>query len=163
MKKLLFTIIGALLLVGCSHQSSAPAAVSINTYNNDDYNISFQYPANWEVTDSQIVKKLADNKVESEVEKFEHSVVLMTGDNQRIFFDYDSQSFDEYESSKQPNITEEFVLANYPGKKYTEYGIELAGISYMVEKNGKFLMFSTESDLTEEQRVGVEGILYSFE
>jgi len=114
-----------------------------------------------------------DGKVISEEEKFEHSVVLKTGGNESIFFDYESISFDEYESSKQLReiedseiggfLIEEIIMANYPAKKYTEYGVELAGISYIIEKNGKFLMFSTESGLSEEQKVGAEEILNSFE
>ena len=57
---------------------------------------------------------------------------------------------------------EETTMGNYPAKKYTEYGIEFAGLSYIIEKNGKFLMFNTESSsLTEEQKIGVEEILNS--
>lgn len=162
-----------LFLVGCNQINNIPTIENTHTYNNEEFNISFQYPSNWEVIDKQVVKKLVDNKVISEEEKFKNSVILKTGRNESIFFDYKSMSFDEYENYKQPKelgdeeiggfLIEEIIMANYPAKKYTEYGIELAGISYIIEKNGKFLMFNTESGLTEEQKVGVEEILNSLE
>jgi len=171
MKKFLLTISALLLLVGCNQVNTPPATKNTNTYNNKEFNISFKYPSNWEVIDNQVVKKLVDNKLVSEEEKIEHSVILKTGHNESIFFDYKSMSFDEYEKYKQPNEfgnnkksgfqIEEITMATYPAKKYTEYGIELAGINYIIEKNGKFLMFSTESGLTEQQKVGVEEILNS--
>ncbi|MBU0981859.1 hypothetical protein KKC94_04165 [Patescibacteria group bacterium] len=198
MKKILLTILGALLLISCAKINNTPsaevdstpktsefddftsqtvsdAASDAGTYNNKEFNISFKYPSNWELADSQVVQKLdrVDNEVYSQEEKFEHSVVLKTGDKESIFFDYESMSFDEYESYKQPEGSgdseiggfsiEEITMANYPAKKYTEWGVELAGISYIIEKNGKFLMFITESGFNEEQKVGIEEILNSLE
>ena len=173
MKKIILTMLSTFLLIGCSQVNNTPTTENTRTYNNEEFNISFQYPSNWEAVDKQVVKKLVDNKVVSEEEKFEHSVALITGHDESIFFDYESMSFGEYESYKKPNklgdeeiggfLIEEIIMANYPAKKYTEYGIELAGISYIIEKNGKFLMFITESGLTEEQKVGVEEILNSLE
>jgi hypothetical protein len=171
MKKIILTILSAFLLVACSQVNNTPTAKNTGTYSNEEFNISFQYPSNWQVVDKQVVKKLIDSKVISEEEKFDNAVILETGPNESIYFDYKSMSFDEYENYKQPKesedeeiggfIIEEISMANYPAKKYTEYGVELAGITYIVEISGKFLRFSTESGLTEEQKVGVEEILNS--
>ena|SRR3989338_4719547 len=183
MNKFLLTIVSALLLVGCNQVNNTPSKQNTSTYNNEEFNISFQYPSNWEVVDKQVVKKLVDHKVVSEEEKFEHSVVLVTGhskiyaDNPDIFFDYQSESFDEYESITKKAYTpieidgekigglsiEEITIANYPAKKYIPYGIEASEIIYIIEKNGKFVKFSTEFYLTEEQKVGIEKILNSLE
>lgn len=168
MKKIILTIVSA-LLVGCNQLNDTPATENASTYNNEEFDISFQYPSNWEVMDRQVVKKLVDNKVVSEEEKFEHSVILTTGDSESIFFDYESKSFEEYESKyKEPMkigglSIEEITMANYPAKQYIPYGIEASGINYVIEKNGEFVMFSTEHYLTEENKIGIEVILDSLE
>ncbi len=135
--------------------SKSPYSIKcLNTYNSKEFNISFQYPSTWKVV---------------EQEKSGHAVNFVPGPNENIFFDFQAKSFDEYEKDHGKAETggiggltiEETTMANYPAKKYTEYGVELAGIRYIIEKNGKFLMFSTESGLAEDQKTGVEEIINS--
>lgn len=160
-------IIAALSFTGYG-QSGDLADTS--TYQNGEYGISFQYPANWELADSEEVQKLENNKLVTINEKFEHAVVLHLRPSQSIFFDYDSDSFDTYESNKTPTdereiggfLIEEMTLGGYPAKRYTEYGITLAGIAHTVEKNGRFLEFSTDFSLSDEDKKGIEKIVTTF-
>ena len=176
MKKIVLTILSALLLTGCTQVNNTATTESVNTYSNEEFTISFEYPSKWEVVDKQIVKGLVDGEVISIEEKFEHSVILKTERNSSIFFDYQSVGFNEYESKFESFETfeidgeeyggysiEETALGNYPAKIYKEWGIELAGITYIVEKNGKFIKFNIDFELSEEEKNGLEEILNSLE
>ncbi|MBD3331070.1 hypothetical protein GF354_06140 [Candidatus Peregrinibacteria bacterium] len=173
MNKTILTLIITILLTACNQASPTPPPENLSTYTNEDYNVAFQYPSNWELKDSQPVKKLLNHEVIEEVEKFEHAVVLKTGGNETIYFDYESLNFEEYKSYKgfdergDTDIggysIENITMAGYPAKKYKEWGIELAGITYIVDKDGKFLMFIDETDLSEGEMTGVEKIIKSIE
>ena len=76
---------------------------------------------------------------------------------------YPSESFDEYETKFKDLIRENKIsiketrFADHPAR---EYGMEGA-INYIIELGGRFVLISTESGLTEEQRYGLREILNS--
>lgn len=184
MNKALLLVLFLFLLSGCGQKDKVAVKESINTYSNENFNVTFQYPSNWIVTDREISKKWVNKKVVDYETIFEHAVILkkkgdykVYADNPDIYFDYQSENFDEYESKnkeiyKPKEINgeeigglsiEEITVANYPAKKYIPYTWEATDIIYIVNKNGRFVKFRTEFYLTEEQKEGIETILNSLE
>ena len=148
MEKIKLLIIAILLLTGCSLKDQAAITEKTNTYNNEEFNVSFQYPSDWELNESG---------------KNKHAVMLVTEPKKDIYFDYRYESIDGYESENDELIAEgkisvkKTALANYPAK---EYGMEGA-IKYIIEKNGRYMFISTENGLTQDQKAGMEEILNS--
>lgn len=155
MKKTLLLTICLLLLTGCSQISDdvqagkqAPVSGKTSRYRNEELNISFEYPANWKTLEN---------------ERSGHAVNLISADDANMYFDYQSESFDEYENKHQDLIKENKIsiketrLADHPAR---EYGMEGA-INYIIELDGRFVLISTESGLTEEQKDGLGEMLNS--
>jgi len=137
-----------------------------NTYNDEELNISFEFPLNWEMYTQ---------------ENEEHTVYFEPeGDyNRTIIFDYQSESFDEYErrgnvgkSPKAEDYTEDYLVnfteklaeemyfadnPNYPARMYQ--GFE--SVKYIIKIDGKYVMFRREYWLNQQEEQDLVEILNS--
>jgi len=161
MKKALIIITTVFLLAGCNfnktndkqfNESDAEKpVVTENTklYTDEEFNISFEYPNDWEIIDNQ--------------ERFDHAVTLVSNGNEYMFFDYQAESYDEYENRNSKAIeeakisVEETTLVNYPAKRYGMHG----GMDYLVEVEEHYVRVNSEMNLTQKQIEGLEEILNS--
>lgn len=147
MKKLSLLIIAVFTLVGCNQGLNTPTE-DVNTYTDEEFNVSFSYPSNWEI-DAQ--------------DRFVNSVGIFTGDNQEyIFIDY-KIDLEEFEKMLGVGTGEggvsvkESSIAGYPATEYRMHG----GIKYIIEFSGNFVMIDSEFELTQEQEEGIKEILNS--
>ncbi len=121
---------------------------SKNIYNNEEFNISFEYPSNWEIhTDERFVGAVG---------------LRPEGDSNRyIYFDFQAESFEEFESRSEPNPSSLTYFAdnkNYPAKKY----LGMDSVTYIIEIDGKYVRFGREYHLNQEEIAVMEEILNSF-
>lgn len=151
MKKFLLLTTAIFMLVGCNQANDTisvdePAAdgTTLNTYNNEEFNISFNYPLNWTI---------------DEQDRFEHAVGFSTNDGY-IFFDYqvDREEYENMFKDTDRVSIQEITLGDYPVKEYRMEG----AVKYLVEIDNKSVLFDSEFDFTQDQKEGMKKILNSF-
>lgn len=169
MKKALIIITTIFLLAGCNfnetndtqtNESDAKTAVvteNTKTYTDEESNISFNYPLNWEVTEDTA----------------NQSVRIMSSSNpdnagNRLTVTIPSESFEEYENTHQKIISENKMSINaypedftleteYDTKVYGQHG----GLYQIIKINDNYIGVGSEFQFTDYEKQGLEEIINS--
>jgi len=160
MKKNLVLITAILLLAGCIQTNNnvptnEPASdkTVMSTYNEEEFNISFDYPSDWHIEKNDANKSVTIQ-----------STFPDKGSDIRITIP--AESFDEYENKMSELIaTNKMSIkdkapaegVNYPAKEYSQHG----WVYYLIEIDGSYVGVGGEMYLTQDQKEGVKEILNS--
>lgn len=159
MKKTL-AFIAILFLVGCNQTTDnvpvdEPVSdeAAINTYNNEEFSTSFNYPSDWTIDENETNK----------------SVTLLStrpDNGSEITVTIPAESFDEYEAKMSELIAADKISIkdttpaegiNYPAKEYGQEG----WLYYLIEIDGTYVGVGGEMYLTQDQKEGLKEILNS--
>lgn len=160
MKKTLALITAIFLLAGCTQtNNNVPVDEPVSdeavmgTYNNAEFNISFNYPSDWSIEENDTNKSV--------------TIQLTRPDNgSEITITIPAESFDEYENKMSELIASEKMSVEnngplegttYPSKKYGQEG----WLYYLIEINGNYVGVGSEMYLTQDQKEGLKEILNS--
>lgn len=163
MKKILLVTTAIFLLAGCTQtNNNVPVNEPVSdeavmgTYNNAEFNISFNYPSDWEVIEN---KENRSVKVMSPAD--------MNNAGNLIVVTIPSESFEEYENLNKELLAEEKMSINsnsYP-KFETELPTKIYGqhgyLYQIIEINGKYISAANETVFSEKEKEGLEEILNS--
>jgi len=161
MKKTLVLLTAIFLLIGCSKtnnnvQLDEPVAdeTTVNSYDNREFNISFNYPSDWTIE-------------EKETEK---SVIVasppdMDNGGDLISIRIPSESFEEYEEIHKELLAQERMSINsgprfeteLPTKTYGQHG----WLYQIIEMDGKYISVGSEIFFSEKGKEGLKEILNS--
>lgn len=147
MKKILIIITAILLLAGCSE-------ATVSTYNNEEFNISFNYPTDWTIEENETNKSVT---VASPPD--------MDNAGNLISITIPSESFEEYESTNKELLAENKMSINsHPGFE-TELPTKIYGqhgwVYQIIEIDGKYISAGSETIFNEKEMEGLKEILNS--
>lgn len=166
MKNILLPITAVLLLTGCGQNDEINVQVdnvvvdqvavkeNIEAYNDEELNISFDYPANWRVE-----KDDSDNTIHVTSPKRDDI-------NYIVWVNIPAESFDEYETTNKELIEEKFMSVNYnyptdsnkyPAREYGQHG----GLTYLIEIENNYVVVTSDTYLDQKQKEGLDVILNS--
>lgn len=161
MKKILLVTTAIFLLAGCTQtNNNVPIDEPVSdeavmgTYNNEEFNISFNYLSDWEVIENKENKSV---KVMSPAD--------MNNAGNLIVVTIPSESFDEYENLNKELLAEEKMSINSHPKFETELPTKIYGqhgwLYQIIEINGKYISAGNETVFSEKEKSGLKEILNS--
>ena len=144
MKKTLILATATILFVACN----------ANTYNNEEFNISFNHPSNWEIienNETQTVKVVSPQNTDT------------PGSN--IVITIPAENFEEYEDLHKEFIANKKMSINSHPKFETDYTSKIYGqegwLYQIIEINGKYISAGSDMDFTKDHEEGLKEILNS--
>lgn len=152
MKKILVLLTAIFLLIGCTQTNNNVSVdepvTDESTYQNEELNISFNYPSDWTIKHSSDKSVVVQSTISS--------------NGSEMYISFPAESFDEYEESIKG---EEISIQNtssledigYPSKEYRQRG----GLHYLIEIKGHYVSIRSEVLLTQDLKEGLKKILNS--
>jgi len=161
MKKILLVTTAIFLLAGCTQTNNnvpvdEPASdeAAVNTYNNEEFNISFNYPSGWTIRENETNKSVT---VASPPD--------MDNAGNLIVIKIPSESFEEYESTNKELLAEDKMSINSHSGFETELPTKIYGqhgwLYQIIEIDGKYISAGNETVFSEKEKEGLKEILNS--
>ena len=161
MKATLILLTALFLLIGCTQtnnniSANKPATneTTISTYNNEEFNISFNYPSDWTIKENDTDKTVT---VASPPD--------MENAGNLITIKIPSESFEEYEETNKDLLAEDRMSINSLSKLETDLPTKIYGqhgwLYQIIEVNGKHISAGNETEFSKKEKEGLKEILNS--
>ncbi len=161
MKKIILVTTAIFLLAGCSQANNNTPVdepvvdqTSDGTYQNEEFNISFNYPTDWAIEENETNKSVTVT-----------SPPDMDNAGNLISITIPSESFAEYEDTNKELLAEEKMsINNHPGFE-TKLSTKIYGqhgwLYQIIEIDGKYISAGNETVFSEKEKEGLKEILNS--